>query len=56
MHDLLCGSRIKYRVELWIPDEAWKKSDRGHGSLCKKLLGLTKIFNEYYGGNWNGKS
>jgi hypothetical protein len=42
IYEMLCESRIIYRVELWGPYEAWKISAKVHGRFCKKLLGLPR--------------
>lgn len=40
VYEMVCESKIMYRIEVWRFSEAWKKLGKVHSRLCKKLMGI----------------
>jgi hypothetical protein len=45
VHKLVCESRVMPGVEIWVGgvEEGWKRTDKIHGRLCKKILGILRF-------------
>ena len=35
---MACGSKVMYRIELWMFTEAWEELDKVNGRFWKKLI------------------
>jgi hypothetical protein len=36
VYEMVCESRMMYRVEIWGVEEGWKEIDKIRGKMCKK--------------------